>query len=76
MVDFKEIQEKVKAQQDCPKHHFEPLADGYKIGVKLTCTECGSDMGLREIGLYIRGYEAGGGSGADILQGWKSKSKS
>ncbi len=56
----------------CPRHHFEPLGlEGIRLGAKATCTECGGEMDLTKLNFYIRGYEAAGKNGNDILPGWK-----
>ncbi len=55
----------------CPRHQFEPLGlEGIRLGAKAKCTVCGGEMDLTKLNFYIRGYEAAGKSGNDILPGW------
>lgn len=53
--------------QSCARHRF----DGdFQIGKRKVCLVCGGGMSLTDIGNYIRGYEAGGGSADDIWPGF------
>lgn len=56
---------------NCPKHFFNPANTDVVIGAKLTCTVCGGKLHLIDINQYIRGYEAAGNNGNDILPGWR-----
>lgn len=75
-MDVKAIWEEVKDNQKkirgCKRHDF-GNAGLVKIGQKLTCKNCGGAMGLAEIGNYIRGYQAAGGSGTDIIADWQGE---
>jgi len=48
----------------CDTHRFAP--DSCKFGQKMTCLKCGGTMQATDVGHYIRGYEAHGGSANDI----------
>lgn len=41
------------------------------LGIKLTCERCGGQLDLVAINHYVRGYEAAGGSGNDVVTGWR-----
>lgn len=80
-VDFKAIFEAVRANRDkldaCRRHLFEGAVPGIEGGVgamfgrKMECKACGGSMDLIAINHYVRGYEAHGGDGNDILPGWR-----
>lgn len=81
-IDFKALFAKVNANRDrldgCKRHLI--LTDsesilsggvGAMIGRKVRCDRCQGEIGLIELNFYIRGYEAAGKSGNDILPGWR-----
>jgi hypothetical protein len=74
MVDvsniWKQVQADSAARSLCPRHHYDPNPNGYRLGEKLTCTVCGVADRLGDIGKYIAGYVSAGGNGNDILPGW------
>lgn len=61
----------------CPRHLFPAVVPGIEGGVmamfgqKIKCTLCGGEMRLDALNYYVRGYEASGKSGNDILPGWR-----
>lgn len=56
----------------CPRHLFEELgAETIRLGAKVKCTKCGGEIDLVKLNFYVRGYEASGANGNDILPGWK-----
>lgn len=69
------IWESVKANRAklwaCPRHRFP--GGNVNIGQKQTCLACGGEMGLPNIGDYIRGYQAAGGSSDDIWPGFDAR---
>lgn len=52
----------------CKRHRFS--VSEVRLGQKITCEECGGQMGLTEIGSYIRGYIAAGKPSTDIWPAW------
>ncbi len=80
-IDFKAIFANVEANRQkldaCPRHLFNSEIPGIEGGVasmfgrKMECERCGGALDLVNIGYYIRGYEASGKSGNDIMPGWK-----
>jgi hypothetical protein len=68
-----EIRERNQRWSDCPRHFFPHKPDGYRIGEKIRCANCGVEGELRMIGEYIRGYMAHGGDPADIMPDWKPR---
>lgn len=75
-IDFGAIYAKVDANRKrldaCPRHLFEPLPlDAIRVGGKIKCKNCGGELELLAVNQYIRGYEAAGKNGNDILPGWK-----
>lgn len=63
----------------CPRHLFPAAVPGIDGGVaamlgrKIKCEKCGGEMDLTALNYYVRGYEAAGRDGNDILPGWKEK---
>jgi hypothetical protein len=58
----------------CPRHLFEPFPlEAVRLGAKVECLTCGGLMDLTALNYYIRGYEAAGKTGNDILPGWKEE---
>ena len=61
----------------CPRHCFpDPIpAQGEGViamfGRKMVCSNCGGKVDLVAINYYVRGYEAAGGNGNDIVPGWR-----
>lgn len=61
----------------CPRHLFDTHVPGIEGGVmqmfgkSMVCKKCEGKMDLLSINQYVRGYEAAGNSGNDILPGWK-----
>lgn len=80
-IDFGSLLAKVKDNRDrldaCPRHLFPAMVPGIEGGVaamfgrKIECTRCKGQMDLVALNFYIRGYEASGRSGNDILPGWR-----
>jgi hypothetical protein len=72
-VDFKGLWAEVKANRakldGCARHRFE--AKPVKLGEKQICLMCGGTISLTDMGNYIRGYEAAGGSADDIWPGYR-----
>ena len=56
----------------CQRHLFPALPmENIRLGAKIECKRCGGQMDLVALNFYIRGYEAAGRNGNDILPGWK-----
>lgn len=53
----------------CKRHRFEAIP--VKLGDKQTCLECTGRISLMDLGQYISGYEAHGGSADDIWPGFR-----
>jgi hypothetical protein len=75
-IDSARIMARVMENRDrldgCPRHLFEPLPlETIRLGAKIKCKRCEGDMDLVALNFYIRGYEAAGRDGNDILPGWK-----
>ena len=70
----RELMEAAKANRDkldnCPRHYFPELGQ-IVFGAKAVCKKCGGSMDLVAVNYYVRGYEAAGRSGNDIVPGWK-----
>lgn len=58
----------------CDVHRFAP--DSYKFGQKMTCLKCAGTMQATDVGHYIKGYEAAGGSCDDIWPGYRKPRES
>lgn len=75
-LDMKQILEEVRANlkklRECPRHLFENPAEK-KLGMKLTCQNCGGVMDFVDIGHYIAGYKAAGKSPDDIMPNFEGK---
>ena len=62
----------------CRRHRFPAAIEGIEQGVgamfggKSTCERCGGQLSLIELNQYVRGYEAGGGNGNEIIPGWRN----
>lgn len=73
-VDFQAKLEAIRLNRNmlnsCPRHSFGQFGVAY-LGATLKCHRCGGEMDLVAISHYIRGYEAHGGNGNDILSAWK-----
>ena len=82
-VDFGELYAKInenrKRLDACPRHFFGPDVPGIEGGVaamfgrKIECRHCKGEMDLVALNYYVRGYEAAGGNGNDILPGWRDE---
>lgn len=82
-IDFKAIFAAVRDNRDkldaCKRHLFNSEIPGIEGGVaamfgrKMECVNCGGSMDLTAINHYVRGYEAHGGNGDDILPGWREE---
>jgi len=75
-TDYKRIFAEVSANRDkldaCPRHLFAPFPlESIRLGAKVECKRCGGRMDLVALNFYIRGFEAAGRNGNDILPGWK-----
>lgn len=75
-VNFGEIYARVdenrKRLDACPRHLFEALPlDQVAFGGKIECKKCKGKLELLAVNQYIRGYEAAGKNGNDILPGWR-----
>ena len=70
--------EAAKANRDlldnCPRHSFDAIPiSQIAFGGRATCKRCNGEMDLVALNYYVRGYEAAGKSGNDILPGWKEE---
>lgn len=80
-TDFHDKFERIRLNNDrlnaCPRHRFTFEVPGIEGGVgamfgrKMRCDVCGGEMDLVALNFYVRGYEAAGKNGNDILPGWK-----
>lgn len=75
-IDTQAIMAKAMRNRDaldnCPRHRFPPLAlEDVRLGAKIECVRCKGRMDLVNLNFYVRGYEAAGRNGNDILPGWK-----
>lgn len=75
-INYGEIFARVDANRKrldaCPRHLFDPLPlDSIRLGGKIKCKRCEGELDLVAVNFYIRGYEAAGKNGNDILPGWK-----
>lgn len=81
-IDFAALMAKTRANRDrldaCPRHFFPDAIPGIEggvgamIGRKIECARCKGQMDLVALNFYVRGYEASGKSGNDILPGWRN----
>lgn len=73
-IDMAAIFARVAANRDkldaCPKHFFGMLP-ALQLGGKATCQHCKGELDLVALNQYVRGYEAAGRSGNDIVTGWR-----
>lgn len=75
---YAKVQENRRRLDGCPRHLFPAAVPGIEGGVaammgrKIECERCKGQMDLVALNFYIRGYEAAGKSGNDILPGWRS----
>jgi hypothetical protein len=73
--DALSLWEQVKANnaalRSCKRHRFE--SKPVKLGEKQICIECSGQISLTDLGQYIAGYVAGGGSADDIWPGYNDK---
>lgn len=68
---FRQVKENLNRLRNCPRHRF--AADQLvQIGTKVTCLECQGSISLTDVGLYIQGYKAAGGSADDIWPGYEA----
>jgi len=67
------VQENYRRLNSCAKHQFAARGNNYRIGMKLTCQNCGGTMSLTDAGHYLRGYVAHGGQAQDIIPDWPEK---
>lgn len=71
------IQRNVDRLNGCSRHLFPSELPGIAGGVaalfgrKMKCIRCEGEADLLYINAYIRGYEASGNSGNDIMPGWR-----
>jgi hypothetical protein len=77
-IDYKALFAKVQANRDrldaCPRHFFKDLlVIPRQLGQKAECSVCKGELDLVAINYYVRGYEASGKSGNDIVPGWKEE---
>lgn len=76
--DHKLILEELRANQDrldrCKLHHFPTWPALHEIptrlGLKVSCSNCGGVIDALHAAAYTRGYVAAGGDGNDIIPGW------
>ena len=62
----------------CTAHRFDQTEYEKlpRLGMKLTCVRCSGTMRTIDIGYYIKGYEAHGGSANDIWPGYHGPDES
>lgn len=65
-----EVRENSAKIKGCQRHYFPAKGSNYRLGEKVTCANCGGLMSLTDIGSYLRGYIAAGGSSADVMPDW------
>lgn len=69
---YKKIDDNRVKLDGCSRHHF-PNLGAIEFGGKAQCSKCFGELSLRGINQYVRGYEAAGKSGNDIVPGWKDE---
>lgn len=69
-----EVRQNLARRDACPRHRFPARGATYVMGEKLTCEVCGSQMKLTEVGQYIRGFVAAGGTATDVMPDWTEAS--
>lgn len=79
-IDYKGLFAKVRENRDrldaCPRHLFSKLyIEERALGQKAKCDKCGGSLALEYVNQYVRGYEAAGKPGNDIVPGWKEPGK-
>lgn len=67
-----EVQENSRKLRECLRHHFS--FETVTIGQRINCDNCGGFLRLTDIGQYIAGYVAAGGTAADIWPAYATKS--
>lgn len=72
--DIAEIKERVRREQNCPRHLYKIGPGPYGLGTYYICAHCGSRRRMFEIGQYLRGYVAAGGNPKDVCPDWKEPS--
>jgi hypothetical protein len=78
MTDYPALMQRARENRDkldaCTRHFF-PMPPGtpVNLGVKLECERCGGKLDLVAINFYVRGYEAAGGDGNDVVTGWREE---
>jgi hypothetical protein len=82
-IDMRGRLELIRANRDlldaCPRHLFGPEVPGIEhgvgamLGAKVKCNRCGGFMDLVALNYYVRGYEAAGKDGNDVLPGWREE---
>lgn len=72
MQSWREHHENRVRLDGCSRHRFEPITDEQLTpGNRIECKNCGGWMDLVGLNYYVRGYEAAGKNGNDILPNWK-----
>lgn len=72
MKTWREHDENRKKLDACSRHLFEPLRDDDIVpGARVPCKKCGGMMDLVGLNYYVRGYEASGKHGNDIVPNWR-----
>ncbi len=66
-----EAKSQARKTNACKRHFFGEFNSTF--GAKYKCSRCGCIWRLHEVGKYIRGYEAAGKNGGDILIGWNGE---
>jgi len=80
-MDAQDRFQRIKLNNDrlnsCQRHEFPNAIPGIENGVasmfgqKIKCIRCDGEADLLYVNAYIRGYEASGKSGNDIMRGWR-----
>jgi hypothetical protein len=66
---WKQANDNRNALDACKLHYFTcPAEVGF--GTRLKCRHCGGSMDAVAAYQYARGYEAHGGKGGDVIEGW------
>ena len=72
---WEEVKANIARIDACPRHRFEGDRAAVKLGVRQVCLNCGGAMGIVDIGNYIKGFEAAGGSADAVWPGYRKEKR-
>lgn len=70
-----QVKENALALERCKAHKFEGFAENWwrMPNMRLRCVNCGGEMCANDALHYVRGYQAAGGNGDDVIKGWSKR---